>query len=117
MEEVLIPLGFFAMIVAIVYIMAQRKVRLTLIQHGADARTLKMDKESNSSLKYGLLLIGIAVGILLGNWIADTSTMEEEVAYFSMTFIFGGLSLLIYHFMAKQQAKKDKPERIADEQL
>ncbi|MFP4471422.1 MAG: DUF6249 domain-containing protein [Bacteroidales bacterium] len=117
MEEVLIPLGFFAMIVAIVFIMAQRKVRLTLIQHGADARTLKMDKESNNSLKFGLLLIGIAVGILLGNWLALSTTMREEVAYFSMTFIFGGLSLLIYHFMARQQAKREKLERQSNEQL
>nr|NQU89581.1 hypothetical protein [Bacteroidota bacterium] len=108
MVEILVPLGAFGMIVAIVYILARRKERLTLIQHGADASTLKMDKESNGALKFGLLLIGIAVGILLGNIISETTYMQEEVAYFSMTFICGGISLLIYYFISKQQAKKEE---------
>lgn len=114
MEEVLVPLGFFAMIVAIVYIVALRKIRLTLIQHGADASMLKMDKQSNSSLKFGLLLIGIAVGILLGNWIAESSSMQEEVAYFSMTFIFGGISLLIYYFIMKKQTKQQEEDEAVE---
>jgi len=28
--------------------------------------------------------------------------MYEEVACFSMIFLFGGISLLIYHFLAKK---------------
>jgi len=107
MEDILVPLGAFAMIVSIVYIIARRKERLTLIQHGADASSLKMDKASNDSLKFGLLMIGIAVGILLGNVISETTSVQEEVAYFSMTLICGGISLLIYYFLMKKQNKED----------
>ncbi len=117
MTEILVPLGFFAMIVAIVYIMAQRKIRMTLIQHGADASTLKMDKYSNNSLKFGLLLIGVAVGILMGDWLASGSGMEEEVAYFSMTFIFGGISLLIYYFINRQQTKKERENQLPNDNI
>ncbi len=106
MVEILVPLGFFAMIVAIVYLVVRKKERLSLIQHGADASTLKMDKESNGPLKFGLLLIGIALGILLGNLISEYTSMQEEVAYFSMTFICGGISLLIYYMMDKKQHKE-----------
>jgi predicted MFS family arabinose efflux permease len=111
MVEILVPLGVFAMIVAIVFLVVRKKERLSLIQHGADASSLKMDKESNSSLKFGLLLIGIAVGILLGNLISESSSMQEEVAYFSMTFICGGISLLIYYMITKKQAKEDELKR------
>jgi len=106
MVEILVPLGFFAMIVAIVYLTIRKKERLSLIQHGADASTLKMDKESNGPLKFGLLLIGIALGILLGNLLSEYTSMQEEVAYFSMTFICGGISLLIYYMMDKKQNKE-----------
>jgi len=105
---ILVPLGFFAMIFGIIYILARRKERLTLIQHGADAKTLKMDKQSNDSLKFGLLLIGVAVGILLGNLLSQTSDIQEEVAYFSMTFLCGGISLLIYYFLNKHQNKQNE---------
>ncbi len=107
MVEILVPLGMFAMIVAIVYLVVRKKERLTLIQHGADASSLKMDKESNGSLKFGLLLIGIAAGILLGNIISASSSMQEEVAYFSMTFICGGISLLIYYMITKKQTNNE----------
>jgi len=108
MVEILIPLGFFAMVVAIVYLLVRKKERLTLIQHGADASTLKLDKKSNDTLKFGLLLIGIAVGILFGNLLAETTAMMEEVAYFSMTFLCGGISLLIYYVVDKAQTKEHK---------
>lgn len=99
------------MIVAIVYFVVRKRERLTLIQHGADASSLKMDKESNGSLKFGLLLIGIAVGILLGNLLSESTSMQEEVAYFAMTFICGGISLLIYYMITKKQAKEDELKR------
>lgn len=105
MTEIIIPLAVFAMIVAVVYILAHRKERLALIEKGLDASMLKIEKRPNASLKWGLFLIGIAIGILLGNIISETTFMREEVAYFSMIFICGGLSLLIYYFINKKQLK------------
>jgi type III secretory pathway component EscS len=61
-----------------------------------------MDKSSNSSLKFGLLMVGVALGILLGNVISEITSVQEEVAYFSMTLICGGISLLIYYGMMKK---------------
>ncbi len=112
MVEILVPLGFFALVFGIIYILAERKIKLTLIQHGADAKTLKMNGNSNSSLKFGLLLVGVGVGVLLGNLIVALSDMQEEVAYFSMTFMFGGISLLIYNFIIRAQTNKqaDQPD-------
>ena len=40
----------------------------------------------------------------MGKYLATTAAFmyEEEVAYFAMIFLFGGLSLLIYHFLSKR---------------
>lgn len=105
MEEVLVPVGFFAMVVAIVYIQADRKIKLNLIQNGADARTLKMSKTTDGSLRFGLLLIGVAVGILMGHLLVNNTNMMQEVAYFSMTFLFGGIALLISALLPKQRTE------------
>jgi hypothetical protein len=112
MEDILVPLGFFAMVVAIVYIMADRKIKLNLIQHGADARMLKISKTTDGSLRFGLLLIGVAVGILMGNLLVNNTDMQQEIAYFSMTFLFGGIALLIFALLQKR--KPDTPENIAE---
>jgi predicted MFS family arabinose efflux permease len=104
--EILVPLGFFGMIVAIVYIQARKRVQLTLIQHKADAAILKTDKDANGALKFGLLMVGIAVGILLGNFLSNYG-IGDEVAYFSMVLIFGGISLLVYYFLMKNEANKN----------
>jgi predicted MFS family arabinose efflux permease len=103
MEDILVPLGFFAMVVAIVYIQADRKIKLNLIQHGADARTLKMSKTTDGSLRFGLLLIGVAVGVLMGHLLVNNTNMMQEVAYFSMTFLFGGIALLISALLQKRK--------------
>jgi len=106
MEEILISLGSFAMVFGIVWVLVDRSIKVQLIKHGADARTLKMNKSSDGSLRFGLLLVGVGVGVLLGNLIAETTGMQEEVAYVSMTFLMGGISLLIYHFISGKHTDK-----------
>jgi hypothetical protein len=103
MVEILVPLGSFAMIFGIVWVLVDRSIKIQLIKHGADARTLKMDKSTDGSLRAGLLLVGVGLGILMGYFVASYSNMQEEVAYFSMTFLMGGLGLLLYHFINKKQ--------------
>ncbi|MBE0640377.1 MAG: hypothetical protein IH598_17835 [Bacteroidales bacterium] len=114
MVEILVPLGFFGMIVAIVYIQARKKVQLTLIQHKMDAAMLKTDKDANGALKFGLIMVGISVGILLGNILTSVYNMQDEVAYFSMVLIFGGISLLVYYFMMKKEIANDKATTDSD---
>lgn len=115
MVEILVPLGFFTMIAAIVYIQARKKVHITLIQHKVDARTLKTDKDANLSLKFGMLMVGVALGILAGNYLSNQ--MHPESAYFSMVLIFGGISLLAYYVIIRKNTKENSgtpDENLAD---
>jgi hypothetical protein len=110
-EGILVPIAFFAMVTAIVYLLVDKNIKKTLIQHGANAKMLKMDKRSNSALKFGMLLVGVALGILLGDYISKTTLMNTEAAYFSMISLFGGSALVIYHFIVvKSKATKESED-------
>lgn len=99
--EFLIPIAFFAMVYGIVYLFVRKKERLALIAKGADASIFESSKQP-SSLKWGLLFMGIGTGILLGKVLAVYTTLEEEPAFFSMICLFGGIGLIIYHLIANR---------------
>ena len=101
----------FGSILAIVYLGLRKKERMEMLQRGVDASVfLTPQKKGSYALKYGILLIGIALGILLGKLLATTEAFmhEEEAAYFSMIFLFGGLSLVIYYFLEKKMKKEEE---------
>jgi hypothetical protein len=102
----------FGAIVTIVYLGVRRKERMAMLEKGVDASVFFSKKTSSNeySLKYGLLLIGLAIGILFGNLLANSEPFAEaeEAAYFSMIFLFGGLALLINYFIARKMFNEDK---------
>ncbi|MCD4677084.1 MAG: hypothetical protein K8S18_13980 [Desulfobacula sp.] len=102
-EGILVPISFFLLVYGIIHLYVRRKERLSLIEKGADASIFYSNKRIDPSLKYGLLLIGVGVGMLIGNFLSKTEAFNqaEELAYFSMVFLFGGISLLIYYFINK----------------
>jgi len=106
--EFLIPIAFFAMVYGIVYLLVRRKERVALIEKGADASIFESSKQP-SSLKWGLLLVGIGTGILLGKILAVYTTLQEEPAFFSMICLFGGIGLIIYHLIANKFEGQAKP--------
>lgn len=94
----------FGFVYAVIYLNVRRKERMALLDKGADPSIFQepVKKEKASLLKYGLFLIGVAIGILLGNVLTEMTTLEEEVAYFSMVFLFGGIALVISYFAGKK---------------
>ena len=110
MEAVLIPLIVFASIFGVFYIFlsTRNKERMALIEKGADASLFQTKKthRSNLTLKFGMLAVGIGIGILVASLIETYTVMDEEVAYPSMIFLFGGLFLVANAMIEK----KDKIE-------
>ncbi len=109
MEEIMIPLAFFASVVLILYMYysTRNKERMALIEKGMDASLFRSGRKSFSVLKWGMFLVGIGIGILVGNILAVSTNLEEPVPYFSMILLFGGGSLIAYHLIDK---KRDKTE-------
>ncbi len=104
--ETIVPLFFCAMVFGIVYvaISARNKERMALIEKGADASIFKEEKTKglgNWFLKLGILAIGVAIGVLVGNLLESTG-MDEDTAYPAAIFLFGGIGLVIAFFISRK---------------
>ncbi len=103
MIEMLIPIALFTMIFGIVYVSrtAQNREILAAIDKGMDPQSvnLNMFKKKNSTLKTGALLVGVALGLLAGYMLINVTSMDPPLAYMSMSFLLGGVALLIVHYI------------------
>jgi hypothetical protein len=107
MEGIFVPIGFFLAIFAILYVYwtTRTKERLALIEKGADARIFKTEPSKYALLKWGIFLIGLSVGVITGFALANV--VNEVVAFFTMIFFFGGVGLIVAHFVTSKLAKKE----------
>jgi amino acid transporter len=101
----------FGAIVAIVYLGNRKKERMAMLEKGVDPSIfLNSVKNGSQSLKYGILLIGLGLGILVGKFLTYTEAFrnEKEAAYFSAIFLFGGAALVFFYFMDKRRSGAQK---------
>ena len=99
----------FGFTYAVIHLLVRRKERMALIEKGEDVSTLKSGfKPGVMALKLGLLFIGVAVGLLLGSVLVETTTLNDESAYFSMIFLFGGVGLVLSHYIEKKEMREMK---------
>lgn len=111
MEGIFVPIGFFLAIFAILYVYwtTRTRERLALIDKGADASIFKTGPSEYALLKWGIFLIGVAIGVITGYLLS--TVINEGVAIFTMIFFFGGIGLIVAHFIVRNLAKKEEKER------
>lgn len=102
---ILICLGFFAMVFGIVYLYNREK--MAMIERGMDPRMYKAQPALYQNLKWGLLLIGSGLGLLIA-YILDFTTFKEttgdnQALYFSLIAVFGGLGLFLSYRIEKKE--------------
>jgi len=115
MEDILVPLGVFLMSFGIVYVIVTARNRekmalMNLIEKGGDPKLLDSMKRSSKGgiLKWGLLLVGVGLGILCASLLAEAG-MNEPASYFSMICLFGGAGLLLaYRIELKTENRKEE---------
>jgi uncharacterized protein DUF6249 len=105
--EFIIPVAFFVVVYGIFQLYVRRKERLALIDKGLTAAIFNSESNVSPSLKYGIFCIGIAIGFLMGEILAEFTHLNEGIAYLSMIFLFGGIGLVVYYFIAKKHVRKD----------
>ncbi|HZH70967.1 MAG TPA: DUF6249 domain-containing protein [Mariniphaga sp.] len=110
MEGIFVPIGFFLALFAILYVYwtTRSKERLALIDKGADATIFKSRPSKYALLKWGIFLIGAAVGVITGY--ALSTVINEVVAFFSMIFLFGGIGLIVAYFITRKLTVKEENE-------
>jgi hypothetical protein len=100
---IIISLGAFVMIIYI------RKFdyleRMAMIDKGLSPDLFKKDRSTSGPLRASLLLIGAGIGLLMGYWL-DRSFDMEEVGYFSMLLIFGGIGLGLAYVIEERKMKR-----------
>jgi hypothetical protein len=100
-SDIIVPVSVFAMVLGIVYLSYRKKERMALIQSGRDSSIFGQDKQCYSTLKWGLLLFGVGLGLLIAEALSRFDILSPEVAYFSMAFIFGGAALIVDFLIEK----------------
>ncbi|MFC2151783.1 DUF6249 domain-containing protein [Bacteroidota bacterium] len=105
--EFIIPIAMFVVVYGIFHLYVRRKERLALIEKGQTAAIFNSESNVSPSLKYGIFCIGIAIGFLMGEILVQSTNLNEGVAYLSMIFLFGGIGLVSYYFVAKKHARKE----------
>jgi hypothetical protein len=105
---VMIPIiGTIGLFTMIIYLRRfENQERMAMIEKGVSPELFNKKKVNNSgTLRASLLLIGVGTGILLGYFL-DRSFNMQEVGYFSMLFILGGLGLGAAYLIEEKKLKK-----------
>lgn len=113
MEGILVPITLFictfAMIFGIRYFI--NKEKMAMIERGIDPGLQKATPKPFLSLKFGLLLVGLGIGLLValfsvrGIFGTELTNGEDDQAvavYFGCIGIFGGLGLIVSYFVEKK---------------
>ena len=90
-----------AIILMVIYLRKYSNMeRMRMIENGIDPAEISRISKSGkfSTLRFSLLLIGFGLGLIIG-YTLDSFTGMDEIAYFSMLFIFGGLGLGAAYFI------------------
>ncbi|MBI1767467.1 MAG: hypothetical protein HY015_06390 [Bacteroidetes bacterium] len=100
---IIISIGVF---ITIIYIRKFANLeRMAIIDKGLDPAIFKKESSSAPTLRLALLFIGAGTGLLFGYFL-DRAWDMEEVAYFSMIFIFGGIGLGLAYVIEEKKMKR-----------
>lgn len=98
MGLVALGLSFMALFIFYRAIKLKNQEKLALIEKGMDPTLAdSKPKSQQSNLKTGLMLIGIALGVLCGYILNLTLDIPNFVAYSTMILIICGILLVYFH--------------------
>lgn len=98
-------------VVLYTWLSSRHKERMAMIEKGVSPADFKAGSLRDylrpnplSSLKWGLLAMFVGVGIMVGTILERVYYMADSVYPASM-FIFGGLGLVIFYFIASRKLR------------
>ena len=100
---IILGLGAYVMIV---YIRKFENLeRMAILEKGLSSEFFKKSHSTSGALRASFLFIGAGLGLLMGYWL-DKAFDMEEIAYFSMLFIFGGIGLGLAYLIEEKKSKQ-----------
>jgi formate hydrogenlyase subunit 3/multisubunit Na+/H+ antiporter MnhD subunit len=100
---VLIPLGFFLMLFGIIYM--YKRENLAMIDKGMNPKEFANRPAPYQNLKWGLLLIGSGVGLLLAYFITQyiIHDYQNPALWFALIAVGGGIGLVYSYKIEKKE--------------
>ena len=108
LRDFLVSTVAIAAIFGIIYVvlMTRHRERMSLLNRGLTPKEFhNRNAIISATLRYGLLLIGIAIGILLGNFASEHLDVPRQGAFLAMILLFGGLGLVISYLIERKKNK------------
>ena len=109
-RDAIVSIAAFAAIFGILYVyfMTRHRERMFMLEKNIPSSTFRSIHQSNIlTLKYGLLATGVAIGIVMGAVVKNLG-YDKSVSFLAMIFLFGGIALIISHFITRNYAQKNK---------
>ena len=104
--EALIPLAFMAAVVLSLffYFKTRNQERMAMIEKGFELQEKRT--KTYLTLKTGIFFIGLALGLFFGYLLKKYTVIDEEISFFVMVLLFGGISLVVNHYITLKLDKK-----------
>lgn len=108
MEVFLIFLGIATIVGVSKYFSYKKQLLDRIALNPDDVKLEGRMNMGNEALRFGLLFIGIALGIILGGVLNRIGLFEEALfSYLTGIFLCGGLALIIGYFVENKKKKTD----------
>jgi hypothetical protein len=99
---IIITLGFFAAIILSIYFLVKtrNKERMAIIEKGGDLSELyKKKRNGHGFFKTGMVVIGVAIGLILGGILDNAMVLPEGLSYFAMILLGGGSAIILANYL------------------
>ncbi|MFD2144267.1 DUF6249 domain-containing protein [Mucilaginibacter antarcticus] len=105
-RDAIVSITLFAAVFGMVYVflMTRHRERMAILERNLTSVPFPITNFNHLTLKYGLLLIGLGVGFLMGT-VLESLGMKDDIAYLSMILIFGGVGLIVSYLIIQTQKK------------
>jgi preprotein translocase subunit YajC len=104
-RDAIVSIVLFAAVFGLIYVylVSRHRERMTILEKNIASPFNTV--ENTNLLKYGIICLGIAAGTIAGYLLYDWG-VDENFAYTSMVFLFGGISLIVAFFVVQKQNKQ-----------
>ena len=115
---IICTIGLPILIISIIVyksVQTKHQEKLAMIEKGMILQEPEKWTNKYTALRNGLLLVGLAVGAMIGlgiseTWLRDSFAGDFMIAI--MTILFGGIAFLAYFFMIRSMQKQDNNPEI-----
>ena len=115
---IICTIGLPILIISIIVyksVQTKHQEKLAMIEKGMILQEPEKRTNKYTALRNGLLLVGLAVGAMIGlglseTWLRDSFAGDFMIAI--MTILFGGIAFLAYFFMIRSMQKQDNNPEI-----